>query len=268
MLPFHRLLLATEHTEFDAGAERLALEMARHCRLPLSGVMPLASNPEYEAEAPELVARIEAEAMARIAALEALADAAGVELEMRVRRGEELWQEIVAEAREDHADLVIIRRRGKKSFLAELLVGDMVSKVAAQAPCSVLMVPRAGQMWRQRILVAIDASPSAERLVSVAVGIAAQCALPLSLVRVASARERPAAEAALAAAVERAAAVGVEASGEVLAGKVPEAVLAARQKLAADLLVIGLHGEETVALGSNAQALIAQSETPVLLVKP
>ena len=43
---FARLLLATEHTEFDTGAETLALALAQRCLLPLTMVLPLLSNPE------------------------------------------------------------------------------------------------------------------------------------------------------------------------------------------------------------------------------
>ncbi|TXT36738.1 MAG: Universal stress protein UspA-like protein [Comamonadaceae bacterium] len=46
---FTRLLLATEHTEYDTGAEAMALALARRCQLPLATVLPLVSNPEYEA---------------------------------------------------------------------------------------------------------------------------------------------------------------------------------------------------------------------------
>jgi hypothetical protein len=59
---FTRLLLATEHTEFDTGAERLAISMAQHCQLPLAVVLPLVSNPEYESLAPEIAMRAELEA--------------------------------------------------------------------------------------------------------------------------------------------------------------------------------------------------------------
>ena len=34
---FHHLLLATEHSEFDSGAEALAFALARRCQLPLAG---------------------------------------------------------------------------------------------------------------------------------------------------------------------------------------------------------------------------------------
>ena len=86
---FTRLLLATEGSEFDAGAERMAFALAQRCQLPLATVLPLVSNPEYEALAPQLAARAEQEAAVKIAALLAQANAAQVTVELRVRRGEE-----------------------------------------------------------------------------------------------------------------------------------------------------------------------------------
>ena len=58
---FTRLLLATEHTEFDVGAERVALALARRHGLPLAAVLPIVSNVEYESVAPGAVARVEAD---------------------------------------------------------------------------------------------------------------------------------------------------------------------------------------------------------------
>ena len=52
--PFTRILLATEHTEFDVGAERVALELARRCGVPLAAVLPIVTNPEYEVTDPAL----------------------------------------------------------------------------------------------------------------------------------------------------------------------------------------------------------------------
>ena len=80
--PFSRLLLATEHTAQDAGAETLAFTMARRCGLPLRAVVPIASNPEYEAMAPQLAAHAEAQAGERIAALRGDAQRAEVTLEL------------------------------------------------------------------------------------------------------------------------------------------------------------------------------------------
>ncbi|MDE1949578.1 MAG: hypothetical protein KGI35_13255, partial [Burkholderiales bacterium] len=59
---FERILLASEHGEQDSGAEALAFALSQRCGLPLRLVLPIASNPEFEALAPALAARAEAEA--------------------------------------------------------------------------------------------------------------------------------------------------------------------------------------------------------------
>ncbi len=137
---FSQLLLATEHSEQDAGAEALAFAMAQHCGLPLAAVLPIVSNPEYEALAPQLAAHTEAQAGQRIQALLAAAQRARIALELQARRGPEPYREIVDEARARSTDLLVIRRRGKRGLLANLLVGDMVRNVVTHSPCSVLVV--------------------------------------------------------------------------------------------------------------------------------
>src|SRR5512140_2726098 len=184
--PFERILLATEHTEFDSGAERVAFALAQRCGKPLAAVIPVVSNPEYEAVAPQLAERAEQEAAARIEKLRTAAKTAGVLLDVVTRRGEEPYLEIVQEASGRKSDLIVTRRRGKRSFLSNLLVGEMVSKVAGNAPCSVLFVPRAAQMWAHGILAAVDASISAAHVASTAAKVARQCALPLTIISVAS----------------------------------------------------------------------------------
>ena len=57
-----RIVLATERTRFDAGAEQLALELAHRAQTGLHVVMPLISNPEYQIVAPERAAAAEAKA--------------------------------------------------------------------------------------------------------------------------------------------------------------------------------------------------------------
>ena len=125
--PFTRLLLATEHSVYDGGAETLALALARRCGLPLAAVLPVLSNPEFEMIAPQLAARADAEAAVKRQSLEATARAQQVVLEVAVRRGPEPFESIVAAARERDADLIVIRRRGQRGLLANLLVGEMDS---------------------------------------------------------------------------------------------------------------------------------------------
>ena len=266
---FTRLLLATEHTEFDSGAEHVALAMAQRCKLPLAAILPLVSNPEYEALAPQIAARAEREAATKIAQLRAQAAGAGVVIELRVRRGEEPYREIVDEATAQASDLIIIRRRGKRGFLANLLVGEMVSKVVAHAPCDVLIVPRGAQMWRQRVLVAAEPTAQGRRLVRTAAGVAAECDLPLHVVCVSPGGAQPQpAQAFIADALQLAHQQGVPAQGEIRSGKPFTEILAAAAACQADLIVIGSRSDSHIGralVGGVAQKVMGLSEHPVLV---
>lgn len=265
---FTRLLLATEHTEFDAGAESLAISLAKRCQLPLATVFPLASNPEYEALAPEIAIRAEHEAAAKIAKIRANAEAQGVAIDLHVRRGEELYQEIVDEARQRNTELIIARNRGKRGFLANLVMGEMVSKVLAHAPCHVLFAPRVARMWSERVLVAAEPGVQGLRLVSTAAAIAAECGLPLQLVYVLP-TEASSAEASSFLTQAKATALnsGVSLQAEVRHGKAFSEILAAATAANADLLVIGSRNDSHLGhamIGGVAQKIIGLSDKPVL----
>jgi nucleotide-binding universal stress UspA family protein len=266
---FTRLLLATEHTEFDAGAEAVALALAQRCQLPLAAVLPLVSNPEYEALAPQIAARAEQVAAAKIAELRSRAQAASVTIALHLRRGEEPYREIVDEAQALGTELIIVRRRGKRSFLANLLVGEMVSKVVAHAPCHVLIVPQAAHMWGQRVLAAAEPTPQGRQIVATAMAVAAECQLPLHLVSVVGGDAlRAPAEAFIAEMVRQAQHAGVAAQGEVRSGKPFTEILAAATACQADLIVIGSRGDSRIGralVGGVAQKVLGLSEHPVLV---
>ncbi len=267
---FTRLLLATEHTPFDTGAEAMAIALAQRCQLPLATVLPLVSNPEYEAIAPQLAAQAEQEAAAKIAQLREQARAAGVSIDLRLRRGAEPYQEIVEEATAQGSDVIIIRRRGKRSFLANLLVGEMVTKVVAHAPCHVLIVPREASMWQKRVLVAAEATAQGRQIVATAIAVAAQCGLPLHLVSVVpdEALRLPAA-AFVIEMLKLAQAQNVEARGEARIGKPYREILAARAECQADLIVMGSRGEARLAralIGGVAQKVMGLADQPVLVL--
>jgi nucleotide-binding universal stress UspA family protein len=267
---FTRLLLATEGTEFDVGAEKMAFSLAQRCELPLTTVLPLVSNPEYEALAPQIAARAEQEAAQKLARLRERANAARVSIDVRVRRGEEPYLEIIEEARSKSAEMIIIRRRGKRGLLANLLVGEMVSKVVAHAPCHVLIVPRQAAMWSKRVLVAVDPSESGRPLVAIAAGVAAQCGLPLHIVCVVSAEGlRAQAQTTATQLVEQAQQAGVQAQGEVRIGKPFTEILASRESSDSDLIVMGSRSDSRIGralVGGVAQKVMGLSEYPVLVL--
>jgi len=267
---FTRLLLATEHSEFDVGAERMAFALAQRCQLPLSTLVPLVSNPEFEALAPQIAAKAEREAAVKISQLREQAAAVGVSIDLQVRRGEELYQEIVDEARAQNSDMIIIRRRGKRGILANLLVGEMVSKVVAHAPCHVLIVPREARMWSQRVLVAAEPTEQGRQIVATAIAVAAQCALPLQLITVvATDSQRPAAESFVAEMLRLMKIGGTEVAAEVKVGKTFTQILAVRDASQADLIVIGCHGDSHTGramVGGVAQKVMGLSDHPVLVL--
>lgn len=267
--PFSRLLLATEHSEQDKGAEALAFALAQRCGLPLRAVLPITSNPEFEAIAPQLAAHADAQAGERIGALLADAKRAGVALELQARRGPEPWREIVDETAERGTDLLVIRRRGRRGLLANLLVGEMVRNVVTHARCSVLVVPRGAAMWSRHVLAAIEPDASDMTPVATAAAIAAECGLPLTLASVAEVAGRhEAAERTLRAAQAAARGFGVAAETQLLSGRAHDCIVETLHESGADLLVIGRHRDEALSrawLGDVAQKVIGLAERPVLV---
>ena len=271
---FSRVLLATEHSEFDLGAEALAFALARRGGLRLAAVLPVQSNPEFETVAPQLAAKAAAEAARRRQQLEALAGAEQLPLDLRVRHGPELYLEIVDEARRRQCDLIVIRRRGKRGLLANLLIGEMVSNVVAHAPCDVLIAPRGAALWSSRVLVGIDPQDPDAATLALAATIAADSALPLRVLCVAAGETGlPAAERALAASLQQARARpgspptgAVE--GEVRIGRAHQALIDAAREQRADLIVIARHGGQNLGrawIGGIAQKVIGLAECPVLV---
>ncbi len=152
--PLRRLMLATEGTPHDAGAERVAVALARALEAALTVLLPFVTNDELLGSEPALALKAEAAAGAALRQLVAGAVRAGVMAEGVVRRGSSIAQEILAAAAADHADLLLTRRVGRRGLLARLLVGEMVSEVAAQSRCPVLMVPETtSALWSGRVLL-------------------------------------------------------------------------------------------------------------------
>ncbi|MDE2259438.1 MAG: universal stress protein [Betaproteobacteria bacterium] len=252
---FERILLVTEHTEFDGGAERLAFDIARQCGIGLRAVFPVVQNLEYEISSPDLAQRSAREFAERVAQLRVAAQEAGIALDLVVRQCEAPHAAIVQEAREYRADLIIARRRGQRSFLSKLMIGEMVSKVAAEAPCSMLFVPRKAHLWSRAILAAIDLGVEAEPVAAMAATVAVSCRLPLTLMTVSED------DMALTRLEAIAAGLGVAAECVVVAGKPHEAILSMAETKHADLIVAGRYRSSTT------KNIIGHTDHSVLVVK-
>lgn len=269
--PFERILLATEHTEFDVGAERIAFAMAKHCSVPLRAVIPIDSNPEYEAQAPELSLRVEQAAAVKIAALRERAKEAGIELQVQVRHGMEAHREIVEEAKATRTDLIVIRRRGKPGFIAKRLVGEMVSKVIRDADCCVLTVPRNAEFWQRGILASVGDTPLAQEIAKLAGGIAAVCELPLTIISIAKhTNERSRTEGLNTLYVALASALTKRVQGRVCDGDPAQQTIAVAREVGADLIVIGRQRYHLIPFvrgnASIMQNIMGSLDVPTLVV--
>lgn len=268
---FERLLLVTDGEEFSAGAERVALALAKRCGATLYAAMPVLTNPEYEALAPAAVGEAESAAGDALERFRQSAAQEGLECDARVLRGEEPYEDVVDEAHARRADVIVIRRRGRKSYLASLLVGEMVTRVIAHAPCAVLTVPRAAGAPERGVLVGVDGSPAADAAAVSAAALARHCALPLTVVAVHEAATPPG-EAAKT--LERVSALlaadGVEPACRLEAGRPYQGILHAAAETGADLIVLGSHGRSGLrhaVIGSTVEQVIGRAACAVLVVK-
>ena len=267
--PLHRIALMTQWTEFDSGAERIALALAQQGRLPLTIVVPLLSNPEFEVVAHELVADAEAATARASADFDARVRAAGVTARLRVRRGDELWREVVDETRATKADLIVTRRRGHRGFLGKLRVGEMVREIAAHAPCPLLMVPRAAALPSRRALVVLDSDAMVDAVVAPAAALAGLLGFALEVVALSASAAGQGARW-----LQRAHAVAqdmnVRMDGLEEAGTLADVAASRLSARSVDLLVLGVdagparHGR----LGEAVETVVGGAPCATLLVRP
>jgi len=267
----NRVLVATDGSDYSAGAIRTGVALAKSRGARLIGLSIALYNPEYTTLVPNLAE--EAETSAR-AALKSFIAEAGVGAETVTREAGDPYQGILEGAKEYSADVIVIGRRGKRG-LARMMVGDATAKVIGHAGCAVLVAPRGARLWEKRVLLATDGSSHSDAAADAAGHLAKQAGLPVTVVSVVTgshnAARRQEAQEAVAAKVVRLKNMGVAAEGKVLEGRPDEAIVKAAEDVGADLIVVGSHGRTGIAkvlLGSVAERVIGQAVCPVLVVKP
>jgi len=270
---FDKLLVTSDASEFSAGALRIAIGLASRCGAKLSAMTMVITNPEYEAIAPDRVAKAEEEARAHLESIRAQAAQEGVECDVVLRHGEDPWPVIVEEAERQQVDAIVMGRQGRRG-IARFMVGDATVKVIGHAHCSVLVAPRAAQMWQRRILTATDGSRYSDAAAAAAGKLARTCSLPVTVMSVfasshSDVRRREAGEA-----VERIATFlrteGVTVDTAVVEGRPDAAIIDTASSQGADLIVVGSHGRtglERLLIGSVSERVIGAASGPVLIAK-
>lgn len=265
-----RVLLATDRSQFSEGAIREAISFTKVCSSRLYAVTVLETNPEYETIGSSVFEKEEAEAMKYLESVRERASQEGVSCETIFHSGIEPYKAIVDEASDRKIDMIVIGRHGR-SGLAKLLMGEVATKVIIQAPCKVLVVPKAAKIEYRNILVATDGSGHSIAAVLEAISIAKRCGskiIALSSIR--SNDELEEAKANVNAVIEMAQREGVQSEGLTPAGRSYNVIVETAGGRGVDLIVMGIPVKtalEKFFTGSATEKVIGTAGCAVLIVK-
>lgn len=298
--PVERILFPTDFSPFSAHALRHAMALARRFKARLKAVHVIphvfpSGDSDYFAASwlmtPETRQRVEEE-MRRFLAP---AREARLDHEVEVCEGDP-WREIVSQAEEMPADLVVMGTHGRGG-LEHLFLGSVAEKLIRRLPCPVLTVcHEEGRTWQapgliNRILCATDFSETSAEALHMALAFADAGQAHLTLLNVVegapdfgdptyialpymgpmrqdlekAVRER------LQKMADEAAGTGVKIDARVAFGRAYREILRIAAEDRADLVVVGAQGHgviEHMLSGSNAQHVIRGATCPVLTVRP
>lgn len=264
------LLVCTDSSPDSQGAIDGALALAQACSSKIFLLQVLEFNPEFEALAPELIARREDKIHAYMESVKTLASGLGVPIEIRVRRSEAAYAGIVEEALKIRPDMIIMGRRGR-SRLFRLMMGNVTARVIGHAPFHVLVVPKGVPLAFKKIMIASDGSTHSDAAWEEALYIARRVGSKLTALSVARGEgELEMARAIVGDLKTKADMAGMHLSTMVLLGRPYEAIIKAALENRMDLIVLGAMGRtglESLLMGSVTERVIAQASGAVLVVK-
>ncbi len=264
-----RLLAVTDGSIFSEGATREAIDFAKKCSSKLYVISVLESNPEYETIGSKVSDKEEAEAREYLDAIKAKALQEGINCETIFHRDVEAYRHIVSEACERHIDMIIIGRRGRKG-LAKLLMGEDAAKVISNAPCKVLIVPKAAKIEYRNILIATDGSKHSEGAAVEAINIAKRCGSTVIAISVSpSEEELQEAKTNVARVVEMAQKEGISVESLTPIGRSYDALVETAGGRGIDLIVMGTYGKtgfKKFLMGSATEKVIGLAGCAVLVV--
>jgi nucleotide-binding universal stress UspA family protein len=271
---FERFLLASDGSEYSAGAVREALRMASKCGARLRAVSVVAGgDAELYAMGEQWITKELNTARAYLDDVQQQASSAGVACECEATQGNQVYQEIVSQAEKMQADLIIMGRRGRHG-LARLMVGPSTVRVIGNSRCNVLVVPRAAELVGRRFIVASDGSRFGDASAVTAARLAKLCHTPVTVVSVTrpehSEERKREARQVVSRLVSFLKQEGVVVEGIVPHGRPDEMIVKTANEKNADLIILGSRGRtglERVLLGNTSERVIDQTQCAVLVVK-
>ena len=302
MSPITHVLSPIDFSETSRHAVDQAVAIARwyHARLTALHVYPVMFMPVPALPAPQ--DRIPESELKRVrgdaAAFLEDADTAGLNADVVVRVGQAARQ-ILESAAALPADLIVMGTHGVGGF-ERLVLGSVTEKVLRKATCPVLTVPphahTTARLPFERVLCAVDFSPWSDAALELASSLARESGAALDLVHVIewpwseppapALAELPPHQADALGEFRRYLVAGASARLESLVSgavrdRCPVAIHVAHGKpylqllqvagdIAADLIVLGVHGRNALDLtlfGSTANHIVRQATCPVLTLR-
>jgi len=231
----------------------------------------LETNPEYETIGASAYQKEEEEATKYLESIKSRASQAGIYYcETALHFGENPSRLIVNEAAEKKVDMIIIGRRGR-SGLMKVLMGKTAANLIGQAPCKVLIVPRAARVDCRNILVATDGSSHSIAAASEAIGIAKRCGSNIITISAMHSEEgSEEAKAHVRQVVEMAQKEGITAEALTPIGRSHDVIVEIAGGRSVDLIVMGSYGKTGIKkflMGSSTEKVIGHASCAVLVVK-
>ena len=189
-----------------------------------------------------------------------------------VERGH-VAEKIIAKAKQEEADLIILGSQGR-SGIAAFLMGSVAQKVATYAPCSVLVVKRKKHMVK-KILIAVDGSTHSDAAVEFLHTYVLPSELRATVLHVWDHPSFNPPELSGWLPIEKRCShtltqAGFKARPLFLLGHTAETIVAAANRKRVDLVIVGsrgLTGVKRYLLGGVSQKVLKYSERSVLVVK-
>ncbi|MEW6657617.1 MAG: universal stress protein [Thermodesulfobacteriota bacterium] len=260
-----KLMVCTDGSPSGQNAVAVTLELAQACGSLVHVVQVLEVGSEYQAAA---------EVQKNMEAIKDAAAKLGVGMQPVVLQGPVTHAAILSAAAKISPDLVIMGRRGKTA-LDRILMGSVTAQVIGHSPGNVMVVPRGAAVCFQRLLVALDGSPSSERAWKLGLAMAKQARSQLLGVAVAPKKgDILEAQAIIQKMLTAAKQSGI--SLKYVKGISPRGVVPVigivQQAInhEVDLIIMGSHGRtglKKLLMGSTTEKVIGNAPCPVLVVK-
>lgn len=261
------LLIATDCSEFSEGAVTEAIKFAKLCSSNITVLTVIESTPEQKTG---ILPSYEAEAARYLEGIKAKAREDMLPCEVLVLHGNDPTRLIVGEATRRKSDMIIIGKHGQVGASSNL-IGEVTKKVIGDAPCKVLVVPKAASIFYKEILMATDGSSHSDAALSEVMRIAKRCGSRLIVVSVVESEDD----------IEKAKVIVGDASlmaekseVEVLtmtpSGKAHVVISEIASSRGVDLIVMGTYrktGLRKLFMGSTTEKVVGASGCAVMIVQ-